>query len=85
TRFVRETDADVMMVAGRWTLLDQSASDDLLPLADRRGVSVLAAAVFNSGILATDDPGDDATFDYGPARGAVIGRARAIAEVAHRH
>jgi len=84
-RFVRETDADVMMVAGRWTLLDQGASDDLLPLADRRGVSVLAAAVFNSGILATDDPGDDATFDYGPARGAVIARAREIAEVARSH
>lgn len=85
TRFVRETDADVMMVAGRWTLLDQSAADDLLPLADEREVTVLAAAVFNSGILATDAPGQGATFDYGAADPSIIERARAIARVAHRH
>lgn len=84
-RFVRETDADVMMVAGRWTLLDQSAADDLLPLAAERDVSVLAAAIFNSGILATDAPGSGSTFDYGPAEEAVIRRAQTIAEVAARH
>lgn len=84
-RFVRETDADVMMVAGRWTLLDRSAADDLLPLAGEHGVTVLAAAVFNSGILATDAPGQVATFDYGPADRAIIERAQAIARVAHRH
>lgn len=84
-RFVRETDADVMMVAGRWTLLDQSAADDLLPVADERGVTVLAAAVFNSGILATDAPGQGATFDYGPADRAVVERAQEIAGVVHRH
>ncbi|MFJ4254053.1 aldo/keto reductase [Microbacterium sp. NPDC090003] len=84
-RFVRETDADVMMVAGRWTLLDQSAGDDLLPLAAERDVSVLAAAIFNSGILATDAPGAGSLFDYGPADRAVIERAQAIAHVAHRH
>lgn len=84
-RFVRETDADVMMVAGRWTLLDQSAAADLLPAAVERDVSVLAAAVFNSGILATDAPGQGSLFDYGPADRAVIERAQAIARVAHRH
>ncbi|WP_223622852.1 aldo/keto reductase [Microbacterium sp. EST19A] len=84
-RFIAETDSDVMMVAGRWTLLDQSAADDLLPLAIERDVSVLAAAVFNSGILATDDPGADATFDYGPAGSAVVERARSISAVARRH
>lgn len=85
SRFVRETDADVMMIAGRWTLLDQSAADDLLPIAVQRGVTVLAAAVFNSGILATDAPGQGATFDYGPADRATVERARAMAQVAHRH
>lgn len=84
-RFVRETDADVMMVAGRWTLLDQSAADDLLPVAAERDVSVLAAAIFNSGILATDAPGSGSTFDYGPAGEAVILRAQAIARVAARY
>ncbi|WP_341956003.1 aldo/keto reductase [Microbacterium sp. LWH13-1.2] len=85
SRFVRETDADVMMIAGRWTLLDQSAAADLLPAADERDVTVLAAAVFNSGILATDAPGQDSTFDYGPAGRSVVERAQAIARVAHRH
>jgi D-threo-aldose 1-dehydrogenase len=85
SRFVRETDADVMMVAGRWTLLDQTAADDLLPAAEEHGVRILAAAVFNSGILATDDPGADALFDYGPADREVRERARAIAAVARRH
>lgn len=84
-RFVRETDADVMMIAGRWTLLDQSAADDLLPAAEERGVSVLAAAVFNSGILATDDPAPGTMFDYGPAGEEVVERARGIARVAARH
>lgn len=84
-RFVAATDADVMMVAGRWTLLDQSAADDLLPLALEREVSVISAAVFNSGILATDAPGAGDTFDYGPAARAVVERAQAIAAVAHRH
>ena len=84
-RFVRETDADVMMVAGRWTLLDQTAARDLLPAAAERDVTVIAAAVFNSGILATDDPGEGAAFDYAPADRAVVDRARAIARIAHRH
>ncbi|WP_407359657.1 aldo/keto reductase [Microbacterium sp. LBN7] len=84
-RFLTETDADVMMVAGRWTLLDHSAADELLPLALERDVSVIAAAVFNSGILATDAPAAGDTFDYGPAGSDVVERARAIAAVAHRH
>lgn len=84
-RFVAATDADVMMIAGRWTLLDQSAADDLLPLALEHKVSVIAAAVFNSGILATDAPTPGDTFDYGPAASAVVERAQAITAVAHRH
>ena len=84
-RFVRETDADVMMVAGRCTLLDQSALDDLLPAAVERDVTVIAAAVFNSGILATDAPAQGAMFDYGSADPAIVERAQALAGVAHRH
>ncbi|WP_102191361.1 aldo/keto reductase [Microbacterium aurantiacum] len=85
SRFITETDSDVMMVAGRWTLLDRSAADDLLPLALEREVSVIAAAIFNSGILATDTPSAGDTFDYGPAGRAVVERASAIAAVARRH
>lgn len=84
-RFVAETDVDAVLVAGRWTLLDQSAADELLPACSRRGVSVLAAGVFNSGLLATDDPPADATYDYQPARAEVRERAVAIGAVCRRH
>jgi D-threo-aldose 1-dehydrogenase len=56
TTLVRETDLDVVMLAGRYTLLNQRALDDLLPACADRGVSVLAAAVFNSGVLASPRP-----------------------------
>lgn len=78
-RFVAECDIDVVMIAGRWTLLDQSACDDLLPLAEDRGVAIIAAGVYNSGILSTETVPDAAAYDYGPAPAEVIGRARGIA------
>ena len=62
--FVRRCDVDVMMVAGRYTLLDRSAADDLLPLASDRGVAIVAAAVYNSGLLSRPEVADDALFDY---------------------
>ncbi|MEU1723619.1 aldo/keto reductase [Actinomadura sp. ATCC 39365] len=81
-RFVRETGVDVVMLAGRYTLLDQSG----LPLLDEcaeRGVRVLAAGVFNSGLLAT--PAPSGTFDYAPAPAPLLDRAARIAAVCERH
>jgi D-threo-aldose 1-dehydrogenase len=81
-RFVQETDIDVVMLAGRYTLLDQSG----LPLLDAcavRGVRVLAAGVFNSGLLATSAPAG--TYDYEPAPAEVLGRARRIAKICERY
>jgi D-threo-aldose 1-dehydrogenase len=78
---VRRTDVDIMMVAGRYSLLDQSAADDLLPIAAERGVSVVAAAVYNSGILATSTIASDALYDYRSAPQAVLDKARRIQEV----
>ncbi|WP_156037358.1 aldo/keto reductase, partial [Glycomyces tenuis] len=63
-RFVRETDIDVVMCAGRFTLVDRGALADLLPAALDRGVAVVAAAVYNSGLLAEPRPAADARFDY---------------------
>ncbi|MFF3440006.1 aldo/keto reductase [Streptosporangium sp. NPDC002721] len=83
TRFVRETGVDMVMLAGRYTLLDQSGEDELLPLCAERGVSVFAAGVFNSGLLATHDP--SGTYDYVPAPGPLLERARRIAAVCERH
>ncbi|MDP9865353.1 MULTISPECIES: aldo/keto reductase [Streptosporangium] len=83
TRFVRETGVDMVMLAGRHTLLDQSGAEELLPLCDERGVSVVAAGVFNSGLLATHDP--SGTYDYAPAPEPLLARARRVAAVCERH
>jgi D-threo-aldose 1-dehydrogenase len=79
TRFIRETDVDAVLLAGRFTLLDRSAEEALLPAALERGVSVLAGGVFNSGLLA--DPTETATYDYRAAPPDVLRRARAMAEL----
>jgi D-threo-aldose 1-dehydrogenase len=79
TQFVRATDIDVVLVAGRYTLLDQSAAVDLLPAALDRGVGVLVGGVFNSGLLAAPVPG--ASYDYAAASEAQIARARELEDV----
>lgn len=85
TRLVREADVDVVMLAGRYTLLDQTALDDLLPACRERGVSVAAASVFNSGVLAEPRPGDGATYAYAPASDPVLQRANRVADVCEAH
>jgi len=83
TRFVRETDVDVVLCAGRYTLLDQSALTELLPAAVERGVSVVIGGAFNSGLLADPRPG--ATYNYAQAPGDLLDRALRMREVAERH
>ncbi|MFJ8114245.1 aldo/keto reductase [Streptomyces sp. NPDC096132] len=84
-RFLRETAADVVMLAGRYTLLDQSALDDVLPTARELGKSVVAVGVFNSGLLSRDRPAEGMKYDYQDASPALVARARAIAEVCAAH
>jgi D-threo-aldose 1-dehydrogenase len=83
TRFVRDTDVDVVLCAGRYTLLDQSALADLLPAARDRGTSVVVGGAFNSGLLADPQPG--ATYDYTAAPRELLDRALALRAVAERH
>jgi D-threo-aldose 1-dehydrogenase len=83
TRFVREAGVDCVLLAGRYTLLEQPALADLMPLCTGRGVSVIAAGVFNSGLLA--DPSPTATYDYAPAPAALVERARRLQSVCERH
>jgi D-threo-aldose 1-dehydrogenase len=83
-RAVIQTDVDVVMLAGRWTLADRSG-EPLLEACAGRGVSVLAAAPFNSGLLARAWPPDDAHFNYGPAAPGVLEHARALARRSEQH
>ncbi len=76
TRYVNETDIDMVLIAGRYTLLDQSAAIDLLPAALKRGVDIIAAGVLNSGILANPIVG--ATYDYAPASAEILKKALKI-------
>ena len=82
-RFVAETDIDIVMLAGRYTLLDQEALPDLLPRCAERGVAVMVVGVMNSGVLA--DPAAGAHFDYRPAPDPVVDRVRRMAAVCERH
>ena len=76
-RFAAECDIDVVLIAGRYTLLDQRAAARLLPFCAQRGIAVITAGVFNSGLLATTAPAPGATFDYAAAPVPVVERTRA--------
>src|SRR6478752_10819876 len=52
-RYLREGDFDCLLLAGRYTLLEQPALQEVLPIAQQKGVGVMLGGVFNSGILAT--------------------------------
>jgi D-threo-aldose 1-dehydrogenase len=82
-RFAREGDFDVFLLAGRYTLLDQDALGELLPLCAERDIAILVGGVMNSGILADPRPGG--RFDYAPAPPAVVERARRLAATCARH
>ncbi|MFB7761062.1 aldo/keto reductase [Streptomyces xiamenensis] len=82
-RFVRDTDIDVVLLAGRYTLLDQDGLSELLPAAAARGVGVVIGGVFNSGLLADPRPG--ASYDYRPAPEPLLRRALRIKDIAARH
>lgn len=73
---MKNVDLDIVLLAGRYTLLDQSAQNKLLPYALERKVDITIGGVFNSGVLADPKPG--ATFEYLPASDEIIAKAQAI-------
>lgn len=83
-RFARAGDFDVMMLAGRYTLLEQGALDIFLPTAVEKKIAILIAGAFNSGILATG-PRPSALYNYKPAPEAILERVRRIEAVCKRH
>jgi len=83
-RFARAGDFDVMLLAGRYSLLEQPAIQSFLPLAEKKHIAIMLGGVFNSGILATGAiPG--ARYDYRPAPPAIVDRVRRIEAVCDRH
>ena len=73
---MKSVDLDIVLLAGRYTLLDQSAQNKLLPYALERKVDITIGGVFNSGVLADPKPG--ATFEYLPASDEIIRKAQDI-------
>ena len=83
-RFAREGDFDCFLLAGRYSLLDQSALDELLPLCVKKNIGILAGGTYNSGILAKGaHPG--ATYNYQEAPPEIAAKAKALEAVAARH
>jgi D-threo-aldose 1-dehydrogenase len=82
SHLVSELDFDCVLLAGRYTLLDQSALAKLLPLCLKRGVHVIMGGVFNSGILASQS--QQGTYDYLPASAEMRTRAERITEICDR-
>lgn len=80
TAFIREGDFDVVMLAGRYSLLVQNALDVFLPLALEKRIGVMLAGVFNSGILATGAVAG-AKYDYSPASSEILEKVKKIEAV----
>ncbi|MFF1821966.1 aldo/keto reductase [Kribbella sp. NPDC058245] len=85
TRFVTEIDIDVIMLAGRYSLIDPDGLDDVLPACLANDVQVIAVGVFNSGLLSQPRPASDTTFNYAPAAEALIFKANQLADVCESH
>jgi D-threo-aldose 1-dehydrogenase len=83
TRFAREAAFDCFLLAGRYTLLDQSALAELLPTCARLGIKIIIGGVYNSGILTDPRPG--AKFNYREADYEWLEKAQRIQAVCDRY
>jgi D-threo-aldose 1-dehydrogenase len=82
--FMKAGDFDTLLVAGRYTLLEQEALNELLPLCERRGTALVIGGGFNGGILATGaTPG--AKWNYAPAPEPIVAKVKKIEAVCARH
>ena len=83
-RFAHDANFDCFLVAGRYTLLDQLNSEELLSICQKSNISIVLGGVFNSGILA-DPYRRDAKFNYQPANQALVIKAQRIDTICQRH
>jgi D-threo-aldose 1-dehydrogenase len=83
-RFARDADLDCILLAGRYTLLEQGALDELLPVCLEKRIGIVLGGPFNSGILA-QGAGEGATYNSRPPPPAVLERVRRIHDLCRRH
>ena len=83
-QYLRDGDFDCLLLAGRYSLIEQPALAEVLPLAAQKNVGVMLGGVFNSGILATGAI-DGARYNYTPAPPAILARVANIERVCASH
>jgi len=99
--FAKRADFDMFLLAGRYTLLDQSALPELLPICEEKGIAIVNGGVYNSGILSHPDPGsiggvssgadaipswkENVTYNYVPAPEEIVQKAGQIKAICDRH
>lgn len=83
--FVDTGGVDIVLLAGRYTLLEQGEAPALLDAALAQNVAVVIGGIFNSGLLASSVVGDDGRYDYAPAPPGLLQRARRLAATCERH
>jgi D-threo-aldose 1-dehydrogenase len=84
-RFVTESDINVIMLAGRYTLLEQGAAAVLIPACIERQVGIVNVGVFNSGLLSKNRVSPDATYNYEQAPEDLVRRANELADICEAH
>ena len=84
SKFANEGDFDCMLLAGRYTLIDQSALDEFFPIAKKNNIGIILGGVFNSGILAKGI-GDNVTYWYDKIPPKVKDKYKKISLVCQNH
>ena len=83
-KFANEGDFDCMLLAGRYTLIDQSALDEFFPIAKKNNIGIILGGVFNSGILAKGI-GDNVTYWYDKIPSEIKEKYKKISLVCQNH
>jgi D-threo-aldose 1-dehydrogenase len=83
-RMVERFDLDIILLAGRYTLLEQSALPEFMPLCLERSVRLSIGGPYNSGILASNLD-RVVSFDYAAASPEIVGKAKRIKAICDRH
>ena len=84
-RFIERFDLDIILLAGRYTLLDHDAYPEFLTLCVEKNVKIATGGPYNSGILAAQDLDGPLAFNYEQAAPQWIDKARALKRVCDAH